>query len=120
MVFFPVRPEKQQELQEKMRLLGIREEDLEEGFARSSGRGGQKLHKTSNAVWLRHKPTGLLVRWRKGRSQSLNRFLARRLLVEKLEAQRDGKEGQQQQNRDSIRKQKERRKRRRKKKVLPG
>ncbi len=118
MVSFPVRTEKLKELQEKMRLLGIREEDLEERFARSSGRGGQKLHKTSNSVFLHHKPTGIIVRCRKERSQALNRFLARRRMVEKIEEQLGKKAVQGQRNREKVRKKKDRSRRRATKKMI--
>jgi len=84
MVVFPVSEEKNQWLKEKMEALGIREEDIEEKFVRSSGRGGQKVNKTSTCVYLKHIPTGTEVKCMKERSQPLNRFLARRELVEKI------------------------------------
>ena len=84
MIRFPVSEEKNQWLRKKMEALGIREEDIEEKFIRSSGRGGQKVNKTSTCVTLRHIPTGIEVKCMKERSQSLNRFLARRVLVEKI------------------------------------
>jgi len=84
MIRFPVSEEKNQWLRKKMEALGIREEDIEEKFIRSSGSGGQKVNKTSTCVTLRHIPTGIEVKCMKERSQSLNRFLARRVLVEKI------------------------------------
>jgi protein subunit release factor B len=84
MVDFPVGEEKNQWLRKKMEALGIREKDIEEKFVRSSGSGGQKVNKTSTCVYLKHIPTGIEVKCMKGRSQSLNRFLARRELVEKI------------------------------------
>ncbi len=69
-----------------MESLGIREEDLEEKFVRSSGKGGQHVNKTSTCVWLKHLPTGIEVKCMEERSQSLNRFLARRALAERVEA----------------------------------
>ena len=69
-----------------MALLGIREEDLEEKFVRSSGKGGQHVNKTSTCVWLKHLPTGVEVKCMAERSQSMNRFLARRELLERIEA----------------------------------
>ena len=68
-----------------MEALGIREKDIEEKFIRSSGRGGQNVNKTSTCVYLRHIPTGIEVKWMRERSQSLNRFLARRELVRRIE-----------------------------------
>ena len=84
MAIFPVSEEKNRWLKERMEVLGIREKDIEEKFVRSSGRGGQKVNKTSTCVYLRHIPTGIEVKCMKERSQSLNRFLARRELVEKI------------------------------------
>jgi len=84
MIRFPVGEEKNQWLKKKMEALGVREEDIEEKFIRSSGSGGQKVNKTSTCVYLRHIPTGIEVKCMKERSQSLNRFLARRELMEKI------------------------------------
>ncbi len=85
MVLFAVSEEKNKWLQEKMEALGVHEKDIEEKFVRSSGRGGQKVNKTSTCVYLRHIPTGVEVKYMKERSQSLNRFLARRELIGKIE-----------------------------------
>jgi len=117
MVLFPVRPEKQKELQERMDLLGIHEEDLEEHYVRASGRGGQKLHKTSSCVSLVHKPTGVSVKCQESRSQPLNRFLARRLLAEKIEEMSLKGSGARTSSGEKTRKQKLRRRRRAKKKL---
>ena len=84
MIHFPVSEEKNRWLRERMEALRVREEDIEEKFIRSSGSGGQKVNKTSTCVYLRHIPTGIEVKCMKERSQSLNRFLARRELVEKV------------------------------------
>jgi protein subunit release factor B len=80
-----VSEEKNQWLKERMEALGIREEDLEEKFVRSSGRGGQKVNKTSTCVYLKHIPTGAEVKCMKERNQPLNRFLARRELIQRIE-----------------------------------
>ncbi len=85
MIIFPVSEEKSRWLQERMDTLGIHEKDIEEKFIRSSGKGGQKVNKTSTCVYLRHIPTGVEVKWMRERSQSLNRFLARRELVRRIE-----------------------------------
>ncbi len=102
----PVSPEKQKQLKERMDRLGIREEDLQERFVRSSGPGGQNVNKTSTCVHLRHIPTGILVKCQDSRSQPLNRFLARRYLVEKLEAIKMGRESPEAKKLAKIRKQK--------------
>ena len=83
---FAVSEEKNRWLRERMAALGVREEDLEERFVRSSGKGGQHVNKTSTCVYLKHLPTGIEVKCMEDRSQSLNRFLARRELVEKVAA----------------------------------
>ena len=79
-----VRPEKLAALKERMEALGIREQDLEESFVRGSGRGGQKVNKTNNCVYLRHTLTGIAVKCHADRSRELNRFLARRELCDAL------------------------------------
>lgn len=87
MKFHGIKPEKAKALIEKMQKLGILESDLDEKFIRASGKGGQKVNKTSSCVSLKHKPTGLLVKVDVERSRSTNRFFARRLLLEKYEQQ---------------------------------
>ena len=86
MTTFAVSEEKNRLLRERMAALGIREEELEERFVRSSGKGGQHVNKTSTCVYLKHLPTGIEVKCMAERSQSMNRFLARRELVEKVAA----------------------------------
>jgi protein subunit release factor B len=85
MVHYAVSEEKNRWLQEKMEALGIREKDIEEKFVRSSGSGGQKVNKASTCVYLKHIPTGIEIKCMRERSQSLNRFLARRELVTRVE-----------------------------------
>jgi len=106
-----VSPEKQKALQEALAKWAIREEDVVERFVRSQGAGGQKVNKTSSAVYLKHLPTGIEVKMQKERSQALNRFLAWRLLAEKVGERQSGKSLHQQQG-EKIRKQKNRRLRR--------
>ena len=109
--FFAVSEEKNRWLRQKMEALGVREADFKEKFVRSSGKGGQKVNKTSSCVFLRHIPTGLEVKCMKDRSQSINRFLARRELLEKLEAAR-GISTARDMKAEKIRRQKARRQRR--------
>ncbi|OGP74634.1 MAG: peptidyl-tRNA hydrolase [Deltaproteobacteria bacterium RBG_16_49_23] len=85
MVRFGVSEEKAEDLRQRMEVLNIHERDIEEKFIRSSGRGGQKVNKTSTCVYLKHLPTGIEVKWMSERSQTLNRFLARRELVSRIE-----------------------------------
>ena len=86
MTVFSVSEAKNKWLRERMAALGIREEDLEEKFIRSSGKGGQHVNKTSSCVWLKHLPSGIEVKCMEERSQSMNRFFARRELAERIEA----------------------------------
>ncbi len=85
MTRFGVSEKKENALKEKMAQLGIKEADLYERFIRSPGPGGQNVNKVATGVYLKHLPTEIEVKVTKERSQSLNRFLARRLLVEKFE-----------------------------------
>jgi len=85
MPLFAVSEEKNKWLRERMETLGVHEKDFEEKFIRSSGRGGQKVNKTSTCVYLRHIPTGIEVKSMRERSQSLNRFLARCELLKRIE-----------------------------------
>lgn len=82
---FAVSPEKNKWLKDKMRSLNIKEEDIIERFVRSSGKGGQKVNKSSSCVYLKHIPTGIEVKCMTNRSQSVNRFFARRKLIERIE-----------------------------------
>jgi protein subunit release factor B len=110
--------EKEKILSERMRALGIREQDIEEQFVRSSGAGGQKVNKTSSCVLLHHRPTGIRVKCQKERSQSLNRFLARRILLDKIEAKLTGARAAAEQEIARVRRQKRKRSRRAKLKLL--
>ena len=101
-----------------MARLGIRDEDLEESFVRSGGAGGQNVNKVSTCVVLRHRPTGLFVKCQKERTQAMNRYWARRMLTEKLEALILGRESENAQRIAKIRRQKRKRSRRAKDKML--
>ena len=114
----PVSESKYKDLLARMAKIGVKEDDLAEHFVRSSGAGGQKVNKTSSCVVLKHIPTGIEVKCQVERSQALNRFLARRILVEKLERQIFGAYARAEQKAWKIRKQKRRRSRRAKEKML--
>lgn len=118
MMVFPVSPGKQAELQRLMQRLGVQEGDFEERFVRSSGPGGQRVNKVATCVVLRHRPTGLEVRCQQERSQALNRFLARRILLGRLEAERLGRLSEEAARIAKIRRQKQKRSKRTREKLL--
>ena len=101
-----------------MRRLGVRESDLEEQFVRSSGPGGQNVNKVETCVVLRHPASGIEVRCQRERSQALNRFLARRILLHRLEQQRLGRLSEEARRIAKIRRQKRKRSKRAKEKLL--
>ena len=115
---FGVSKEKAADLDKRFAKLGIVEDDLVEKFLRASGPGGQKVNKTSAAVYLKHLPSGLEVKVQSARSQALNRFLARRKLVEKMEEIIEGKRSAEQKRIAKVRRQKRKRSKRAKEKVL--
>ena len=107
-------------LEKRMTGLGIKKEDIDEKFIKSSGRGGQKVNKSSSAVFLKHKPSQLSVKCGRTRSQHLNRFLALRALLDLIEAEMSGQNKQLQEKIEKIekiRKRKQRRKRKNKMKI---
>ena len=105
-------------LEKKFKRFNIHEKDIIEKFVRSGGKGGQKLDKTSSCVYLKHIPTGIEVKCQRERSQSLNRFLARRILANKIEEMVLGKESEERKRIEKIRRKKRRRSKRAKEKML--
>ncbi len=120
MSLFTVSTEKEKALLERMASLGVAESDLRETFVRSSGPGGQKVNKTSTCVQLVHLPTGLTVKCQRERSQAMNRFLARRLLLDRIEKLQTGVVEAERDRAEKIRRQKRKRSKRAKEKMLEG
>ncbi|MBN2408034.1 MAG: peptide chain release factor-like protein [Elusimicrobia bacterium] len=115
---FKVTRKKETGLALKMRQLGIRESDLCEKFVRSGGAGGQKTNKTSSCVYIKHLPTGIEVKCQRERSQSINRFLARRNLACKIENMIMRRVSEEKKRISKIRRQKRKRSKRAKEKML--
>jgi len=61
---------------------------------------------------LVHRPTGVQVKCQESRQQGLNRYIARRLLLDKVEAQKNGFVAAQRAEIEKIRRQKRKRSRR--------
>jgi protein subunit release factor B len=115
---FPVSPEKADQLSARMASLGVSEAEIEESFVRSGGHGGQNVNKTSTCVMLVHRPTGVSVKCQETRQQGLNRFIARRLLLDKIEEKQKGFVAAQRAEIEKIRRQKRKRSRRAKARML--
>jgi len=109
---------RQERLAKRMKKLGIEESDLQEKFILGSGKGGQKVNKTSSCVYLRHGPTGVEVKCRRERSRALNRYYARKELCDRVEEMVLGRESERRRKQEKIRRQKRRRSRRQKERML--
>ena len=118
MTLYPVSEKKNRQLEEKIKSLGLKDSDFVESFIRSGGAGGQNVNKVSSCVVLLHKPTGLSVKCQQERSQALNRYLAKRQIVEMIAEKVRGEISQKTHAMEKIRRQKRRRSRRAKEKML--
>jgi protein subunit release factor B len=118
MSVFGVTPDKEEALRLRMEGLGILEKDIEETFIRSGGHGGQNINKVATCVRLKHLPTGVEVKCQQERYQSLNRFIARRTLADKIERILLEKKSEMEQRIAKVRRQKRKRSKRAKEKML--
>ena len=114
----PLYGDKARELAERLARLGVREEDLEESFVHSGGKGGQNVNKVATCVVLVHRPSGIAVKCQRERTQGANRLVARRMLADKIETERLGRQSARQQEAERVRRQKRRRSRRAKARML--
>src|SRR5882672_2598772 len=114
----PLSGDRARALAERLAALGIREDDLDESFVTSGGKGGQNVNKVATCVLLVHRPSGLFVKCQRERTQGANRLIARALLADKIEEQRLGKQSARQQEAERVRRQKRRRSRRSKQRML--
>jgi len=103
-----------------MAALGVRESDIEESFVRSGGKGGQNVNKVATCVMVLHRPTGLQVKCQTTRHQGLNRLIARRLLLDKIEKMRTGQVAAEEARVAKLRRQNRKRSRGAKERMLAG
>jgi peptide chain release factor len=115
---FLVSSEKESQIAQRMAELGVKEAEIDESFVRSGGHGGQNVNKTSTCVMLFHRPTGIQVKCQATRQQGLNRFIARRLLLDKIEERQKGFVAARRAEIERIRRQKRKRSKRAKDKML--
>ncbi|KTD09168.1 peptide chain release factor [Legionella gratiana] len=113
-----INKDKWNKLTDWMAALHLNEADLIEKFILGSGKGGQKLHKTTSTVYLKHTPSGLEVKCQESRSRDDNRYFARIRLCEKLHSILNVEKTKKQQQIEKLKRQKKRRSRRAKQKIL--
>ncbi len=118
MINFGISEHKQKELEIKFQRYNIKESDILEKFIRSSGNGGQNVNKVSTCVYLKHLPTNIEIKCQKDRTQLLNRYYARKMLAEIIEAKLSGEKSEKIKAIEKIRRQKRKRSKRAKEKML--
>lgn len=113
-----ITPETINRIKQLMQDASVFEEDIEESFILGGGPGGQKTNKTSSVVRLAHEPSGLQIRCGQTRSRETNRWLARRMLAEKILEKEQNVKSAAQREAEKIRRRKRKRSRRQKQKML--
>ena len=113
-----ITPEAWAKLEATMLSLGIKTSDIEEQYILASGRGGQKLHKTSSCVRLTYLPYSIVIKCQESRSRERNRFIARRRLCEKIDSIKNREKSEAKKKQEKIRRQKASRSRKAKRKML--
>jgi protein subunit release factor B len=114
----PLTGDRARAVAERLAALGVREDDLDESFVHSGGKGGQNVNKVATCVVLVHRASGLAVKCQRERTQGANRLIARAMLADKIEEQRLGRQSARQQEAERVRRQKRRRSRRSKQRML--
>lgn len=118
MIDFGITQAKQKDLEDRFNKLNIREKDIVEKFIHSSGNGGQNVNKVSTCVYLKYIPLNIEIKCQKARTQLLNRYYARKMLVDEIENRALGEKSKRQKEIEKIRRQKRKRNRRAKEKIL--
>lgn len=81
--------EKIDQLQIRMKALGIADDDLIIKFILGAGSGGQKINKTSSCVYVKHIPSGIQIKCQRARSREYNRYIALSELCDRLEKKQE-------------------------------